>query len=64
MTGIPSVDGPRLIRILGRFGFELVRIKGSHHFIRHPDGRSTVVPVHGKEDIGKDYFTRSLRTAK
>jgi hypothetical protein len=26
-------------------GFEVVRIKGSHHFLRHADGRGTVVPV-------------------
>ncbi len=29
-----------------------MRIKGSHHFLKHPDGRCTVVPVHGGEIIG------------
>jgi predicted RNA binding protein YcfA (HicA-like mRNA interferase family) len=28
-----------------------VRIKGSHHFLKHPDGRCTVVPVHAGEII-------------
>ena len=27
-------------------------IKGSHHFLKHDDGRATVVPAHGKETIG------------
>jgi len=29
-----------------------VRIKGSHHFLKHPDERCTVVPVHAGEIIG------------
>ena len=30
---------------------KVVRIKGSHHFLRHADGRITVVPVHAGETI-------------
>ena len=48
----PVVSGRELIRALGRLGFAVVRVRGSHHFLRHPDGRVTVVPVHGKEAIG------------
>ncbi len=29
-----------------------LRVKGSHHFLRHGDGRSTVLPVHAGEMIG------------
>ncbi len=61
MNGIPSFDGYRLVKILGRFGFAVVRIKGSHHFLRHADGRSTVVPAHGKETIGKGLFHKILK---
>jgi len=41
-----------VIATLKRAGFEVVRIKGSHHFLKHPDGRCTVVPVHAGEVIG------------
>ncbi len=41
-----------MIATLKRAGFEVVRIKGSHHFLKHPDGRCTVVPVHAGEVIG------------
>ncbi|WP_245860301.1 type II toxin-antitoxin system HicA family toxin [Methanosarcina spelaei] len=27
-------------------GFEQIRQKGSHLFLRHPDGRTTIIPVH------------------
>ena len=41
-----------MIATLKRAGFEVVRIKGSHHFLKHRDGRCTVVPVHAGEIIG------------
>ena len=44
MTTFPAVTGPRLIRALGKLGFEVIRVKGSHHFLKHQDGRCTVVP--------------------
>jgi predicted RNA binding protein YcfA (HicA-like mRNA interferase family) len=37
---------------LARAGFTVIRIKGSHYFLQHEDGRGTVVPVHSGEMIG------------
>ncbi|WP_366905065.1 type II toxin-antitoxin system HicA family toxin [Methylovulum sp.] len=45
MTSFPSVTGKKLLAVLVGTGFELLRVKGSHHFFRHADGRSTVVPA-------------------
>ena len=42
-------------------GFEVARIKGSHQFLRHPDGRGTVVPVHAGETIGPGLLAAILR---
>ena len=61
MSSLPSIDGLRLIRVLRKLGFEVVRIKGSHHFLRHEDGRATVVPVHAKETIGVGLFHKILK---
>ena len=61
MSNLPIFDGRRLIKILKRFGFEDVRIKGSHHFLKHSDGRATVVPVHGRESIGIGLFHKILK---
>ena len=61
MSRLPSVTGAQLIRALRRFGFEVVRIKGSHHFLQHDDGRCTVVPVHRSETIGRGLLAQILR---
>jgi predicted RNA binding protein YcfA (HicA-like mRNA interferase family) len=31
----------------------LARVVGSHHIMRHPDGRGTTVPVHQGRDVAK-----------
>ncbi len=46
---------------LRKAGFEVARIKDSHHFFRHPDGRGTVVPIHAGETIGPGLLTAILR---
>ncbi|MBU4190528.1 MAG: type II toxin-antitoxin system HicA family toxin [Candidatus Thermoplasmatota archaeon] len=38
----------KVIKILTKIGFQKIRQKGSHVFLRHSDGRKTVVPVHEK----------------
>jgi predicted RNA binding protein YcfA (HicA-like mRNA interferase family) len=64
VTSYPSVKGKDLVAALGRAGFEVARIKGSHHLLRHADGRVTVVPVHAGETIGPGLLSRILRDAK
>ena len=53
MTPLPSVSGVRVVRALERLGFRVARVSGSHHVMRHPDGRGTTVPVHGNRDVAK-----------
>lgn len=61
MTTFPSITGSRLVRVLRKMGFEVIRIKGSHHFLQHPDGRCTVVPLHRGESIGRGLLSQILR---
>jgi predicted RNA binding protein YcfA (HicA-like mRNA interferase family) len=61
MTKTPRLTGKELIKILERQGFSILRIKGSHHFLQHNDGRATVIPVHTKEIIGPGLLTKILR---
>lgn len=53
MPPVPAVRGDKLVRALQRAGFTLTRVSGSHHRLRHPDGRSTTVPVHPGKDVPK-----------
>jgi predicted RNA binding protein YcfA (HicA-like mRNA interferase family) len=61
MTALPSVTGKELVAALGKIGFGIVRTKGSHFFLRHQDGRTTVVPVHAGETIGPGLLSKILR---
>ncbi len=53
MPPVPSVRGGRVVRALERAGFKIARVAGSHHIMRHPDGRGTTVPVHPGRDVAK-----------
>jgi predicted RNA binding protein YcfA (HicA-like mRNA interferase family) len=55
------ITGKELIRALRKIGFEVIRIHGSHHRLRHPDGRVTTVPVHAGETIGPGLLAQILR---
>jgi predicted RNA binding protein YcfA (HicA-like mRNA interferase family) len=61
MTKLPRPSGKDLVAVLRRAGFEVVRIRGSHHYLRHPDGRATVVPVHAGETIGPGLMHKVLQ---
>jgi predicted RNA binding protein YcfA (HicA-like mRNA interferase family) len=50
-----------LIAALGKAGFQVVRVRGSHHFVRHPDGRTTVIPAHAGEVLGPGITAKILR---
>jgi len=46
------MKGREVLRKLKKVGFEIVRIKGSAHYLRNPrTGRLTSVHVHGNSDI-------------
>ncbi|NQU29741.1 MAG: type II toxin-antitoxin system HicA family toxin [Anaerolineae bacterium] len=61
MAKLPRISGKKLIKALKKDGFEVLRIKGSHHFLAHPDGRRTVIPVHRNEIIGPGLLSKILR---
>lgn len=61
MSNIPALTGKQMIKALKKADFDVIRIKGSHHFLSHSDGRKTVVPVHSGETIGKGLFAQILR---
>jgi predicted RNA binding protein YcfA (HicA-like mRNA interferase family) len=51
--GVPAVPGTKVVKALERTGFGVTRVSGSHHVMRHPDGRTVVVPVHAGRDVPK-----------
>jgi predicted RNA binding protein YcfA (HicA-like mRNA interferase family) len=64
MSRLPALTGKQLLTALQRLGFETLRVQGSHHFLRHPDGRTTVLPLHAGETIGPGLLNSILRQVR
>jgi len=64
MARLRKLRGRELIRVLQHQGFEVVRVRGSHHVLLHPDGRRTVVPVHAGETLGPGLLLKILKDAE
>ena len=63
MPKLPSLTPRKIIKILERKGFELDRVKGSHHIYYHPETKKrVVVPLH-KKDLPKGTFHEILKQA-
>ena len=41
-----KVSGKELLRVFQKLGFEVIRQRSSHVFLRHPDGRRLTIPVY------------------
>ena len=61
MTKLPTLTGKEIVSILTKAGFVAERQRGSHVFMKHTDGRATVVPVHSGETIGPGLLLKILR---
>lgn len=64
MSRLPRLTGSRVVRALQKADFEIVRQRGSHVYMRHIDGRATIVPVHKGEDLGSGILSKILRDAE
>jgi predicted RNA binding protein YcfA (HicA-like mRNA interferase family) len=70
---LPAVTPRQAVRALERCGWQLDRVKGSHHVFRHPQHRHRVVVMHARDlargtlnaiidasGVGRDEFLRLL----
>ncbi|HZX57712.1 MAG TPA: type II toxin-antitoxin system HicA family toxin [Mucilaginibacter sp.] len=58
---LPVISGKELVALLEKCGFEIIRIKGSHHRMKHTDGRITTVPVHKNDPLPKGLLRKIIR---
>jgi predicted RNA binding protein YcfA (HicA-like mRNA interferase family) len=61
MPQLPVISGKEFIKFLLSIGFILVRVNGSYHRLKHPDGRVTTVPKHKNEDLPKGLLRKIIR---
>jgi predicted RNA binding protein YcfA (HicA-like mRNA interferase family) len=58
------IPAKKVIQALEDLGFIQIRQKGSHLFMQHPDGRTTVIPIHAGKDIGKGMLRKIINDVK
>jgi predicted RNA binding protein YcfA (HicA-like mRNA interferase family) len=63
MSRIPALRANEIVRALRRLGFEVVRQRGSHIRLKHPDGRFASVPDHGTRELRREFILDLLKQA-
>ncbi len=61
MAKLRLVSAKELAKILDKLGFKFIRQEGSHMFFRHSDGRTTIIPYHAGEDIGRGLLLKIIK---
>ena len=64
MSKILPLPAKKVVKALENIGFKQLRQKGSHLFLQHPDGRTTIVPMHPTEKIGRGMINKITKDAK
>lgn len=55
------LSGKEFLKLLTNLGFKLTRINGSHHRMKHSDGRVTTIPIHKNDDLPKGLIRKIIR---
>ena len=55
------LSGKAFVKLLEQLGFIEVRVNGSHHRMKHNDGRITTIPVHKNDDLPKGLIRKIIR---
>lgn len=61
MGKLPLMKAKELAKILEKLGFKFQRQHGSHMFFEHPDGRTTIIPNHPKDDIDRGLLNKIVK---
>ncbi len=61
MAKLPLISAKELIKILEKIGFKIIRQKGSHIFLRHNNGKTTVIPDHPGEKLDRGLLNKILK---
>jgi len=64
MTWLLPISGRKMSKILEKLGFQKVHQVGSHARYIHPDGRKTVVSLHGNEELSIGLLKEILNQVK
>ncbi|MBI2671719.1 type II toxin-antitoxin system HicA family toxin [Candidatus Woesearchaeota archaeon] len=61
MAKMPLLTAKEMSKTLEKLGFKFKRQEGSHMFFEHPDGRTTIIPNHGGEEIDRNLLNKIVK---
>lgn len=61
MAKLPLLTAKEMSKILEKLGFKFKRQEGSHMFFEHSDGRTTIIPNHGGEEIDRNLLNKIVK---
>ncbi|MFH1769611.1 MAG: type II toxin-antitoxin system HicA family toxin [Parcubacteria group bacterium] len=61
MPSLKQLSGSRIIRVLEKMGYFIVRKKGSHIRLHHQDGSKKPITVPDHKKIGKGLLRKIIR---
>jgi len=61
MAKLPLLSANELIKILTKIGFKVIRQSGSHVFLRQDNRKTTVIPNHSGEKIGRGLLNKIIK---
>jgi len=61
MAKLPLLNAREVVKILSKMEFQFKRQEGSHMFFEHPDGRTTVIPNHQGQKIGRGLLNKIIK---
>ena len=66
MPPLPILKVRIVLRVLETHGFVVIarRGKGSHRFVEHPDGRTTIVSGNEGDDVPRGRLAKIIRDCK
>jgi predicted RNA binding protein YcfA (HicA-like mRNA interferase family) len=61
---VPRVTGEEAVAAFCKAGYAVVRITGSHHYLRHPEKRVALsIPVHRRKTLGVGLLASKIKDA-
>ncbi len=57
---LPLITGEKLCKIASKLGFHMAHQTGSHTVWKHPDGRTTTIPIHPGRDLPRGLIRKIL----
>ena len=65
MTKLPGdVPFPRFLRAMSRFGWTVLRVRGSHHQLQHPDVPNVITVYASHGTISRPLIKKVLKDAR